>query len=108
MNDFIEIYDNSVPLVLCNELVKWFDLCSEKNFTIHNMPFTEKGKHTVHRSDEAMVIPGGIKDDHYPVSNDTLPGKICNAFWNVLSNCLDDYMRKYDMGNVIKINISVS
>ena len=31
--DFIEIYDNSDSQEPCNELVKWFDICSENNFT---------------------------------------------------------------------------
>ena len=38
-NDFIEIYDNSTSQDLCNELIKWFDFCSDKNFTINNTDF---------------------------------------------------------------------
>ena len=100
MNDFIEIYDNSAPQELCDELVKWFDICSDKGFTVHNMPFSSGETKSSFRTDESMTVPGGIKDDHYPVSSDTLPGKICDAFWDVLNSCLKEYFAKYDMGSI--------
>ena len=97
MNDFIEIYDNSAPQELCDGLIEWFDLCSAKNFTYHNMPFND-GKHSTRlRSDEAMVIPCGIKSDSYPVSNNSIPSVICDAYWNVLEKCFNDYVEKYDL-----------
>jgi hypothetical protein len=99
-NDFIGIYDNSVSQELCNELVKWFDLCSEKNFTLYNMPFSSGETKTSFRSDEAMTVPSGIKPDSYPVSFMSLPSKICDAFWDVLGNCLENYMNEYDMGTM--------
>ena len=97
MNDFIEIYENSAPQELCIELVEWFDLCSDKGFTLHNMPFDDVEHSSRLRSDEAMAHPGGVYDSHYPVSNDSLPGKIQNEFWGVLNKCYDHYIKKYDL-----------
>ena len=98
-NDFIEIYDNSVPQELCDELVEWFDLCSEKNFTLHNMPFEDGLNHIGLRSDEAMSIPCGIQDDSYPVLSDSLPLKIVKSFFDVLNNSLKDYAEKCNLMN---------
>ena len=95
MNDFIEIYDNSAPQELCDELVKWFDLCSDKNFTLHNMPFIGQEKTQItKRSDEAITVPCS------PVSSFSLTEEICNAFWEVLNKCYLDYAEKYDLNNI--------
>ena len=92
--DFIEIYDNNVSQELCDELIEWFDLCSEKNFTKNNMPFADGGTDITKRSDESMVAPC------WPVGNISLPSSICHSFWERLNICLKDYMEKYDMGIV--------
>ena len=94
--DFIEIYDNSAPQELCDELIKWFDLCSDKGFTVHNMPFmSTSGKEEVKtsfRSDEAVSIP--------MVSSTSLPDKVIASFWDLLTTTLNHYVSKYDMGNI--------
>ena len=87
-NDFIEIYDNSASQKLCNELIEWFDLCSDKNFTLHNMPFQDGRVETKFRSDESIV---------YPVSSLTIPSKVCNGYWDVLNNCYNEYIEKYNL-----------
>ena len=86
MNDFIEIYDNSAPQELCDELIKWFDLCSDKNFTEHNIL-----KHST-KSDEVLGVP-----NHPPVISFSLPGETCEAYWNVLNKCCNEYVVKYDL-----------
>jgi len=96
MDDFIEIYDNSAPQELCNELVKWFDLCSEKNFTMHNMPLPDGIKnHIIRRSDESISVPSD-----FPVFSLSLPSEICNAFWSTLDECYNEYVEKYDLDNL--------
>ena len=50
-NDFIEIYNNSASQKLCDELIKWFDLCSDKKFTEHNMSFNNNPATASLRSD---------------------------------------------------------
>ena len=94
MNDFIEIYDNSAPQELCDELVNWFDLCSDQNFTINNMPF--KGGPTSHRvrSDESIAIPNN------PVSSFSAPAELIKDFWEVLEKCFIDYLEKYDINDM--------
>ena len=96
MNDFIEIYENSAPQELCNELIRWFDLCSDKNFTVHNMPFIDGQQRNSHKSDESIVVPSQFFD----VSSLSIPNKICNAYWNVLNKCFDEYVAKYDLNNL--------
>jgi len=90
-NDFIGIYDNSVPQELCDGLIKWFDLCSDKNFTAHNMPFPDGGKQISRRSDESIHIPND------PVSSITLSVEICNAYWDALNKCFNEYTEKYNL-----------
>ena len=95
-NDFIEIYDNSASQDLSNELIKWFDLCSDKNFTLDNMPFSDGKPSTRMRSDEAISVPAHPP----PVTSLSLPDEICSAYWNVLNKCLKEYIVKYDLGNL--------
>ena len=87
MNDFIEIYDNNAPQELCDELIEWFDLCSERKFTLLNLP--------PKRVDESISIP------NYPVISDSLSIEICNAFWNVLNKCYNHYVEKYDLSEMM-------
>ena len=90
MKDFIEIFDNSVPQELCNELVEWFDRCSDKNFTFHNMLLDNRDNLTL-RSDESISVPAAP-----PVSSHSLPDELCNAFWKVLNVCFYEYLEKYN------------
>ena len=95
MNDFIEIYDNSISQDLCNKLIEWFDLCSDKNFTYYNMPFQDGTMSIKRRSDEAITIPSDS-----PVSSFSIPNAICEAFWNTLNKCFNEYVTKYDLNNL--------
>jgi hypothetical protein len=54
--DFIEEYNNSYPQKQCDELIKWFDLCSDKNFTKHNVPMPDGPQKRSVRSDEQMIV----------------------------------------------------
>ena len=93
MNDFIEIYDNSTPQGVCDELVEWFDSCSDKNFTMHNMPLPDGIKNQItRRSDESISVPSDS-----PVFSMSLPKKECNAFWSTLNECYNEYVTKYDL-----------
>ena len=94
-NDFIGIYDNSVPQDLCNELVEWFDLCSDGNFTEHNMAFSDGRIDPISRADESISIPNSSS----PVSSFSLSGAICDAYWNVLNKCCNEYITKYNLNN---------
>ena len=95
--DFIETYENSVSEELCNELIKWFDFCSDRNFTEHNMPFSvnKTGHQARFRSDESITTPCGP-----PISSFSLSVEICNAYWDVLNKCYNEYIAKYDLDNL--------
>ena len=90
-DDFIGIYEDSAPQELCDELVKWFDLCSDKNFTYHNMPFSDGTRHNTLKSDESVSVP---------ISHFSLPGELCNAFWETLTRCFNEYAEKYDLNEM--------
>ena len=94
MENFIETYDNSVSQELCNELIEWFEVCSDKNFTDHNLPFGEGKTKPSWRTDESIISP-------FPptVSSFSLSDKVCDAFWNVLNKCYYEYVTKYDMND---------
>ena len=91
--DFIEIYEDSASQELCDGLVNWFDLCSDRGFTCYNMPFNDGKQSNRLRSDEATTIP----DASRPVSSLSIPGAISDAFWDVLNKCYDHYIKKYDL-----------
>jgi hypothetical protein len=98
--DFIEIYDNSVPEELCNELVEWFDLCSDSGFTVHNMPFADGREHMVRRTDENVTIP-----DNVQVSSIGISPQICNAVWRPLHECFNNYIIKYELGERLSCHV---
>ena len=91
MNDFIEVYDDTISHELCGELIKWFDVCSDRGFTDHNMPFPgSRGKEITRRSDEQLAV----------ISNLSIPMGLCNAFWETLYKCYGDYVANYDLENI--------
>ena len=92
-DDFIRIYENSAPQDLCNELVKWFDLCSDKNFTIHNMPFPDGKVNFKERTDESITVPSQPS-----VISFSLPNEITVAYWKILQECYDNYIANYGLG----------
>jgi len=96
INDFIEIYDNGFPERLCNDLIHWFNLCSEKGFTHHNTPLgsVESPPPVSIRSDESIAIPCDY------VSSRSLPDQICQAVFQDLNVCYSEYAKKYDMVNM--------
>tara|TARA_B100000029_G_scaffold445837_1_gene466576 strand:+ start:69 stop:689 length:621 start_codon:yes stop_codon:yes gene_type:complete len=98
-DDFIGIYENSVSQELCESLVDWFDACSERKFTIRNVPFRrgEKVKTTA-RSDESITIPNYPAEDNYQkVSSLSIPIQLCEDYWNALNKCYYDYAETYDL-----------
>ncbi len=106
ITDFIEIYDNGFNPILCNDLIRWFDLCSEKQFTVHNLPFVpEEGPPPISiRSDESIGVPVGL-DGNYGHAGEavdmlSLPAQMCNEIHKSLNNCFIAYSQKYDMGNM--------
>ena len=94
MKDFIEIYDNSAPQELCDELVEWFDICSEKNFTYHNMALPDGKKDIILRSDESIGLP---MCPNPSVSSFSIHWETTDAYWDVLNKCYGDYYIKYDL-----------
>ena len=96
-DDFIEIYDNSTSQDLCNELIKWFDFCSENGFTYQNMPGDPKYPKTI-KDDESIVYP-----KYLPVSQISIGDEVSDLFRGILIKCYTHYAEKYDLQ---KLNLS--
>ena len=86
IDDFIEIYENSVSQELCKELIKWFDICSDNNFTEHNMQWSV-------RSDESISIP-------VSVPSESISATLCKSYWNALNPCFFEYNKKYGLEGI--------
>jgi hypothetical protein len=96
-NDFIEIYEENVSQELCDELVYWFDFCSDRNFTYHNMPFAGGLGRPTLRSDEYMVTPNWPVPA--PVSSYSLPRATSDPYWHALNQCYEHYVGKYEINS---------
>ena len=90
--DFIGIFDNNVPVDLCNELVKWFDWCSDNGFTANNMGTLNSN----FKEDEAVVIPS--------VHSLSIPEGVVTKYWECLNICLDNYVEKYSSLKTLELS----
>ena len=89
--DFIEIYDNSASQELCDKLIEWFDLCSDRGFTVHNM-----------RDPDGKEVSGGLVSDESVtipfVSSLSISPETTSAVWKSLNECFNNYIVKYEFG----------
>ena len=92
--DFVGIYDESVPVELCEEFVNNYEE-AKKNRTLIDL--TKKNKtgivdksHALQRKDEVAFI--------YPVTSTIYPKPDVKAYFNYLEICFSNYMDKYMIG----------
>ena len=90
-DDFIGIYENSISQKDCDKFVKFFDYCSEHNFTQNNLPFTNGAVRSTCRTDESIT---------FPIDSLSIPHETSNPIWNALGIVLDNYVKKYDLGDL--------
>ena len=89
--DFIGIYDESVPIELCEEFVKNYEE-AKKNRTIidcsvkNEHTLTEK-IHPIQRKDEAIYVA--------PLSSTIYPIPPVKAYFSFLQECCNRYIEKY-------------
>jgi len=93
--DHIGIFENSISIETCNELVKWFEFCSDVNFTDRNIGLSEKTKWRGkrERADESVIIPTSV-------GSQTFPHELMHACWEYLKVCFDEYSDKYSLGHL--------
>ena len=91
--DFIGIYDESVPVDLCNEFVKNYEE-AKKNRTIidcsvkNEHTLTEK-IHPIQRKDEAIYVA--------PLSSTIYPIPPVETYFDLLGECMMKYLKRYSI-----------
>jgi len=87
--DFIGIYDNSVPISLCDVFVKNWDEAKEKMEVIETHPATgqPRPENYIQKKDETAHIT--------PLSSTIYPVPPCNAYFDYLKKCFNLYIEKY-------------
>jgi len=85
--DFIGMWDNSVDEDICKELIKYYDWTIKNNYNISQYAYGEK-KVGVNREDESIFLNSSSKQ--YPV-------ELCEQYWNCVSQCVEEYMKKYSV-----------
>ena len=89
--DFVGIYDESVPVELCNEFVENYEEAKENRTIIDVLEENEMGvfqeNPPLERKDEAMVIA--------PLLSTIYPRPPVDAYFNYLAQCSVSYMKRY-------------
>ena len=91
--DFVGIYDESVPIELCNEFAKSYET-AKKNRTFIDLskenetlrPIEER---TLYRSDESMFVT--------PITSTIYPVPPVQAYFEILKKCLVCYTKRYNI-----------
>ena len=91
--DFVGIYDESIPVDLCNAFVKNYELAKENSTIIDcsvenetQMPVQER---TLFRSDEVAFV--------YPTFSTIYPRPPVNAYFEFLIECFKCYVKRYSI-----------
>jgi len=93
-NDFVGIYDESVPIDLCNEFVKNYEE-AKKNRTIidlskeNDVQILDNNMHPLARKDEVMYVA--------PLLSTTYPRPPVHAYFNFLVECFNCYIKRYNI-----------
>ena len=91
--DFIGIFDESVPVELCNEFVKNYEV-AKKNRTLIDLTKENEtgyiqGKPSLARKDETIFV--------FPVTSTIYPRPPVGAYFKFLENCLKCYIERYSI-----------
>ena len=89
--DFIGKFENSLSNETCNDIVKWFDSCSDKNLTQENIGIVEERKMgRKELADETIEITSSGYDGVEELDS-------CRR---CLNECFNVYSEKYSLGNM--------
>jgi len=91
--DFVGIYDESVPIELCNEFVENFEQ-AKKNRTIIDLSKENEARipvqdRNLYRADEAAYVT--------PLSSTIYPNPPVHAYFECLKKCFDSYVKRYSI-----------
>ena len=91
--DFVGIYDESVPIKLCNEFVEnWEEAKKNRaviDLTKENKSGCQEKYHLLHRKDESAFIT--------PLSSTIYPRPPVQAYFQFLQECFKCYMKRYSI-----------
>ena len=90
--EFVGIYDESVPVDLCNVFVKNWELAKKNNTIIdltkeNESEILNNEKHPLARKDEIAYV--------YPIMSTIYPKPPVMAYFNFLRECLKCYVERY-------------
>ena len=93
-NDFVGIYDESVPVDLCNDFVNNYEEATKNQTVIDLSKENESGlidndSGSIRRKDETAFVA--------PLSSTIYPVPPVKAYWNFLQECFICYMKKYNI-----------
>ena len=90
MEDFIGIFPNVISEEVCNDLIKWFDMCSEHGLTMSSAEEKNDYKLSSQRKDELIFIPQSLPDVSFP-------DKLLKEVWGSLQKCYEQYYEQYSI-----------
>ena len=92
-NDFIGIYDESVPVDLCNEFVKNYEKAKKNRTIIDLSKENESGivdlANPINRKDEAVFVT--------PLSSTIYPIPPVQEYFDFIGNCMMKYLERYSI-----------
>lgn len=88
-NNFIGIYENSIPIDLCNQIIRFFDDLHKSGFTKNRQDFDLVEK--TEKEDDALFYTEIMQIETYAITNVFL-----NNFWK---NAYFNYSKKYSILN---------
>ncbi len=88
-NNFIGIYENAIPVDLCNQMITFFDDLHKSGFTKNRQDFDLASK--TEKEDDALFFSEIMKMETYAITNVFL-----NNFWG---NAYFNYSKKYSILN---------
>jgi len=88
MEQFIGIFPNAINDNLCSEFVNFFNMVSDRGFTLSSTMDRNTSIHS--RKDEVIHIPAGL-------TNECFPNDMVKQFWSKLMESFNQYRIKYSI-----------
>jgi hypothetical protein len=107
--DFIGKFENSLSNETCNNIVKWFDSCSDKNLTQENSGIVKERKMgRKELADETFIIPSSVEKRKMGIIPSSASVEELDEELDSCGKCLDEcfntYSDKYSLENMNLVN----
>ena len=87
--DFIGIWDNSLNVGVCKELIKYHNWIIENNYNIRPDIDGSILNHPMQVKDEAIYLSSS--SPQYPIA-------LCKTYWDCIYKCVGEYIKNYGIG----------